>query len=165
MTVNALVCQQCWPRFILESRFGLCVLPHPHRLFDDGEGGRHSGSGDRSDRLDSSADNGGNALTERNVAVRECLSRHKTLPDQLDYLGAFGEFAMMQAVVRFHFGEIVLLHDIGRVLNRSCLLQNMRRENVLQVMGTMRQQALDRTPTGIGIINMPWRWMTVRQAS
>jgi len=54
----------------------------------------------------------------------------------------------------------VLLHDVGRVLNGvacllvgSGLLQNMRRKNVAQVMGSMRQQALDRTPSGIGIID------------
>lgn len=55
---------------------------------------------------------------------------------------------------------VVLLHDIGRILNGiarllvgSGLLQNMRRQNVPQVMRSMRQEALDRTPSGIGIID------------
>ena len=54
----------------------------------------------------------------------------------------------------------MLLHDVGRVLNcvarlfvGSGLLQNMRCENVSQVMRSMRQEALDRTPSGIGIID------------
>lgn len=54
----------------------------------------------------------------------------------------------------------MLLHDIGRILNGiacllvgSGLLQNIHRKNVPRVMGSMRQQALDRTPSGIGIID------------
>ena len=55
---------------------------------------------------------------------------------------------------------MVLLHDVWRVLNGvacllvgSGLLQNMRRKNVAQVMGSKRQKALDRTPYGTGIID------------
>ena len=54
----------------------------------------------------------------------------------------------------------MLLYDIGRVLNGvarllvgSGLFKDMRRENVPQVMRTMRQQALDRASPGVGVIN------------
>ncbi len=55
---------------------------------------------------------------------------------------------------------VVLLNYIGCILNcvarllvGSGLLQNMRRENIPQVMGAMRQQAFDGTPPGVRVVN------------
>ncbi len=55
---------------------------------------------------------------------------------------------------------VVLLHDIRRILNGlaclligSGLLQDMCRKNVPQVMRFMRQQALDRTAFGMGVVD------------
>lgn len=54
----------------------------------------------------------------------------------------------------------MLLHHIGGILDRitrllvgACLLEDMRRQNIPDIVRTVRQQALDGAATGIGIVD------------
>lgn len=90
----------------------------------------------------------------------------RSFPNLVEDFSSQGRLVLRQET------PVVLLHDIGRILNGiACLLvgsglfQNMRRKNVPQVMRSMWQEALDRTSPGIGVIDAVTSWMTVRQAS
>lgn len=75
-----------------------CRLLPSCRLFDDHKWCCDSSARDRADGARCPAHDGGDALSERNVGIRQRLSGHKTLADELDDAGTFGELAMMEAV-------------------------------------------------------------------
>lgn len=97
------------------------------------------------------------ALPRRNMvcASEPSISCYFTqLPNLIENSGCQRSLVLRQEAT------VVLLHDIGRILDGvaclligSGLLQHMCRKNVPQVMRSMRQQALDRTAFGIGVVD------------
>ncbi|QKK19997.1 hypothetical protein FFM53_026525 (plasmid) [Rhizobium indicum] len=80
------------------SQLRSCRLPLSCRLFDDHKWCCNCSACDRADGARCPAHDGGDALSERNVGIRQRLPGHQTLADELNDAGTFGELAMMEAV-------------------------------------------------------------------